>query len=103
MKKLITLIIAILFLANISTGQSFDWATATGGGGSDQAYAIATDNEGNSYVTGWFSESAHFGDIVLNSEGGKDVFLAKYNHAGEVIWAVKAWGIANNAAADKKS
>ncbi len=99
MKKLITLTLALVFLLEISTGQSFDWATMAGGGGSDQAYAIATDNEGNSYVTGWFSGSAHFGDIVLNSEGGKDVFLAKYNHAGEVIWAVKAWGIANNAAA----
>lgn len=99
MKKLTTLILGTLFFINLSTGQSFDWATATGGGGSDQAYAIATDNEGNSYVTGWFSENAHFGDIVLNSEGGKDVFLAKYNHNGEVLWAVKAWGIANNAAA----
>ena len=99
MKKLTTLILTTLFIINVSTGQSFDWAKAAGGGGSDQAYAIATDNEGNSYVTGWFSESAHFGDIVLNSEGGKDVFLAKYNNSGEVIWAVKAWGVANNAAA----
>ena len=99
MKKLTTLIFATLIFINLSTGQSFDWATASGGGGSDQAYAIATDNEGNSYVTGWFSESAHFGDIVLNSEEGKDVFLAKYNNSGEVLWAVKAWGVANNTAA----
>ena len=99
MKKLTTLILTTLFLVNLSTGQSFDWATAAGGGGSDQAYAIATDNEGNSYVTGWFSESAHFGDITLTSEGGREVFLAKYNDEGEVIWAKRAWGIANNSAA----
>ncbi len=83
----------------ITNGQSFDWSTATGGGGSDQAYAIATDNNGHSYVTGWFTGSAHFGDIVLNSEGGKDVFLAKYNSNGEVLWAKKAWGVASNSAA----
>jgi len=80
-------------------GQQFDWATMAGGEGSDQAYAITTDNDGNSYVTGWFSESAHFGDIILSSEGGKDVFLAKYNINGEVLWAKKAWGAGSNTAA----
>ncbi len=99
MKKL--LLFTTFFIATILTltGQAFDWAVASGGGNSDRAYAIATDNNGNSYVTGWFEGSAHFGDIVLNSEGGRDVFLAKYNNDGEVLWAKKAWGIANNAAA----
>lgn len=92
-----TLILLICTLATNS--QSFDWAKSSGGNGSDRAYAIATDNNGNSYVTGWFQETAHFGDITLTSEGGKDVFLAKYNSNGEVQWAVKAWGIANNTAA----
>ncbi len=98
MKRLLlssTLIIISLLLSS----QAFDWATPSGGGGSDRAYAIATDNDGNSYVTGWFEGSAHFGDITLNSEGGRDVFLAKYNGEGEIIWAQKAWGIASNAAA----
>lgn len=99
MKKLTTLIFTFLFFVNISTSQSFDWATASGGGGSDQAYAIATDNDGNSYVTGWFSGNAHFGDIVLESTGDQDVFLAKYNDNGEALWAVKAYGPANNSAA----
>ena len=99
MKNLFTLVTVIFLLQNISLGQQFDWATMAGGEGSDQAYAIATDNNGNSYVTGWFSESAHFGDIILTSEGGKDVFVAKYNNDGEVIWAKRAWGIASNSAA----
>lgn len=99
MKKSFLFIHLFVFIVISGTGQSFDWATATGGGGSDQAYAIATDNEGNSYVTGWFQGSAHFGDITLTSEGGKDVYLAKYNNSGEVIWAKRAWGIASNSAA----
>ncbi len=99
MKKLTTLIFTLLFFVNISTSQSFDWATMAGGEGSDQAYAIATDNDGNSYVTGWFSGNAHFGDIVLESTGDQDVFLAKYNDNGEALWAVRAYGPANNSAA----
>lgn len=99
MKKYILITTALFFICFNINSQSFDWATATGGGGSDQAYAIATDNNGHSYVTGWFTGSAHFGDIVLNSEGGKDVFLAKYNSLGEVLWAKKAWGVASNSAA----
>jgi hypothetical protein len=99
MKTLLITSVLLISSIGISIGQSFDWATASGGTGCDRAYAIATDNDGNSYVTGWFLGSAHFGDIVLNSEGEKDVFLAKYNYEGEVIWAKKYWGVANNTAA----
>lgn len=99
MKKVLTLIFAFQMVVFYVVGQSFDWATPSGGGENDRAYAIATDSVGNSYVTGWFTGSAHFGDIVLNSEGGKDIYLAKYSNTGEVQWAKKAWGIANNSAA----
>ena len=99
MKRILLFTTFILLISTASNGQSFDWAEASGGGGSDRAYAIVTDNDGNSYVTGWFEGSAHFGDITLNSEGGRDVFLVKYNNDGEVLWAKKAWGVASNAAA----
>ena len=99
MKKYLSSIMVFISISACVVGQSFDWATATGGGGSDQAYAIATDASGNSYVTGWFSGSANFGDIVLNSEGGKDIYLAKYNGNGEILWAKRAWGVASNSAA----
>lgn len=92
-------IILYLVLPGLLSAQSFDWASMAGGPGSDQAYAIATDAAGNSYVTGWFSETVHFGDVVLNSEGGKDVFIAKYDASGEVMWAKRAWGVASNTAA----
>lgn len=99
MKKLFTLIFMFILTISITSAQTFEWASMTGGEGSDQAYSIATDNDGNSYVTGWFSEDAHFGDIILTSEGGKDVFLAKYNDSGEILWAKRAWGTASNTAA----
>lgn len=94
-------ITTLLFLTAIcfSYGQSYDWATASGGELTDRAYAIATDNEGNSYVTGWFEGATHFGDIILYSEGGKEVFLAKYSNEGEVLWVKRYWGQASNTAA----
>ena len=35
---------------------------------------------------------ANFGDHVLESTGKSDIFIAKYNWAGEVVWAKRAGG-----------
>jgi hypothetical protein len=47
---------------------------------------------GNSYVTGYFMDDAWFGTNSLAGFGGGDVFLAKYDPAGEVLWVVGAGG-----------
>ena len=99
MKTLTYILMLNLLFTMLTFGQAFDWAKASGGNGSDRAYAITADNDGNSYVTGWFEETANFGDVVLISEGGKDVFLAKYNSNGEVVWATSAGGVGSNSAA----
>ena len=40
----------------------------------------AVDFSGNSYVTGSFEGQATFGNIKLNSAGGSDIFVAKYDN-----------------------
>lgn len=94
-------IISVLAILSIQllNAQSFEWVQNSGGESSDQAYSISSDNEGNVYVSGWFSATAHFGDILLSSEGGKDIFIAKYNSQGEIIWAKKAWGAGDDVTA----
>ena len=63
-----------------------------GTGLSDAGRATATDAAGNVYVTGSFSGNAFFGGIELVSAGQRDIFLAKYNAAGEVQWVRRGGG-----------
>jgi hypothetical protein len=99
MKKLAILFILGLLFYGTGKAQTFAWAEMAGGESSDQAYAMGSDNQTNVYVSGWFSGTAHFGDITLISEGEKDVFIAKYDKNGEVLWAKRAWGAGNDVAA----
>ena len=87
-------------------GQEFDFALGFGGTGEDQGEKVTIDPSGNVIVTGYFSSSvdfqndpsSSFGDLV--SEGGTDIFLAKYSSTGSLIWA---FGIGGSGADEGKS
>lgn len=68
------------------------WATKAGGNGYDYGLDLAATSAGFTYVTGYFEKDAPFGHITLTSRGLTDVFLAKYDPEGQVIWAVQAGG-----------
>jgi len=54
--------------------------------------SIAVDRDGNIYVTGLFQEEAQFGEISLSALNSTEMFLAKYDTQGNVIWARKSAG-----------
>jgi len=72
--------------------QSWQWAVKAGGAGNDYGKALCTDGFGNTFVTGQFRNTAFFGADSLVSAGGSDVFIAKYDSSGNVVWVVKAGG-----------
>jgi photosystem II stability/assembly factor-like uncharacterized protein len=54
---------------------------------------IVSDSFGNTYVAGNYSRSTlTFGNFVLNNLGGSDIFLAKYNSDGKIVWAKNIGG-----------
>ncbi|CAD5273436.1 MULTISPECIES: IPT/TIG domain-containing protein [unclassified Imperialibacter] len=68
------------------------WVKTEGGYNYDNARSVDLDNNGNIYVTGYFSTSA-FDDFGLTTEmNSRDAFVAKYNPSGEILWAQKAGG-----------
>ena len=92
-----TLIALLLLAFNLSiVAQEFNWAKRAGGNDSDDAYGIAVDEVGNNYITGYFKNTAHFGEgasqVSLTSVGGADIYIAKYNTYGELIWINQAGG-----------
>ncbi|MBI3849517.1 MAG: SBBP repeat-containing protein [Verrucomicrobia bacterium] len=62
--------------------------------GATQTQRIGTDEAGNSYVTSTFLRFVDFGGTSLTNGGnsGRDVFIAKYDGAGNLVWATQAGG-----------
>jgi hypothetical protein len=89
--------------ASVALGQELEWARRAGGTGRDAGRDIAIDGAGNSYVTGVFGGTGLFRGIapfgagevnqtILTSAGNGDVFVAKYDSAGALVWAKRAGG-----------
>jgi hypothetical protein len=94
MKNITTLFICLFAMHCFA--QSFEWATPDGGYNEDRGFGIAADNNGNVYVTGFFSSTATFGTYTFNSAGVQDIFLAKYSPAGVLLWAKQFGGQSND-------
>ncbi|MBC7449002.1 MAG: hypothetical protein H7330_13190 [Hymenobacteraceae bacterium] len=64
------------------------WQSAASGGSPDPdgGNSLAVDAGGNTYVTGACASGARFGTVTLPGEGGTDVFVAKYNSRGVLLW-----------------
>jgi hypothetical protein len=67
------------------------FAFRLGSTGVDFAKDICADAQGNVIVTGYFSRTVDFdpgsGVSNLNSGGATDIFLAKYDTSGRLLWA----------------
>jgi Leucine-rich repeat (LRR) protein len=81
-----------VFVAKYDASGILLWVRQAGGTDNDQGRGIALDASGNSYVTGSFSGTATFGSTTLTSTGSSDVFVAKYDASGTVLWAKQAGG-----------
>jgi hypothetical protein len=82
------------FLMNFDPSGNFGWARTWDGSGWDKANGIAVDYEGV-YVTGEFCNRVNFdpgsGTDLHTSTGYNDIFLSRFDHDGNFIWA-KTWG-----------
>jgi hypothetical protein len=60
--------------------------------GNDQTYSATSDSEGNLIIAGYFEGKIHFDNIMLVSNGDKDLFVAKRDPSGNWLWAKNAGG-----------
>lgn len=79
----------------------FTWANPGQGVGYDDAVATCSDGMGNIFVYGQMGAPtatyilANGGSVTLTNNGGTDVFLAKYNPAGQLLWINNYGGSGN--------
>jgi len=95
MKKLLPVAILTILTSSLCFAQSpnFEWAKSVGG--TDQQADISciiTDGSGNSYVTGFYQNIIVFANDTFTSAGNTDIFVVKYDSAGNVLWARSVGG-----------
>jgi len=84
-----------LFIVKYDSSGNVKWAESTGGRGLIEGIAISTDANGDVYLTGNFSNTVYFGNDTLidtSRNSSLNVFIAKYNASGNVIWGKSALG-----------
>ncbi len=68
------------------------WLNQGSGSSSVFSNAIAVDDSGNTYVTGYFSKSMVLGAYTFQSSNFSDMFVAKLDSNGNILWAKSAGG-----------
>lgn len=86
-----------IFLAKYAPSGVLDWVRTAGCANGDYARAVAVDGANNLIVTG---EVEGYGDVVsfsgssitVNCIGDNDIFIAKYDMNGNLLWAkIEGW------------
>ena len=81
-----------IFLVKFDASGNHLWSKRFGDGLSQYVYSVATDASGNVVVTGYFQGTVDFGGGVLTSDGGDDIFLAKFDASGNHLWSERYGG-----------
>jgi hypothetical protein len=79
---------ADIFLAKLAptTGAAV-WAQARGGPNNQSSLSLAVDPTGAMSITGVLTGTADFGGGPLTNAGGGDLYVAKYDTAGNHVWS----------------
>ncbi len=78
------------FIAKFNSGGARQWATYFGGTSNDYGNYITTDNNGFVYMTGFTQSTSNIATAnayQVSNSGGDDVFLAKFDTGGFLLWS----------------
>ncbi len=78
---------ADVFMAKFDPDGNHIWSQGFGDAGNQLAYALATDQSDNVILSGRFTGKLDFGNGTLISAGGMDIYIAKFDAAGNILWS----------------
>ncbi|MEW6160654.1 MAG: SBBP repeat-containing protein, partial [Verrucomicrobiota bacterium] len=82
----------LMFLAKFNAMGQPVWAIQAQGNSNSEGRAVAVDRDGNVFVTGYFTGTTRFEATELLSRGLGDLFVAKYDSSGHLLWVRQAGG-----------
>src|SRR5690606_21707300 len=86
-----------LLLAALSLEDGSElWRKRFAATGQVRCRELALDSRGNTVITGSFSESIDFDGTTLEANAGRAIFLASVSPEGDVLWAQRFGGAADN-------
>jgi hypothetical protein len=81
------------FLSKTTPDGKILWVSSFGGSLVDRTYGVVTDAKGNAYVTGHYqSTDVQALGQTLSNAGDYDIFTAKYDPKGKLLWVRTAGG-----------
>jgi hypothetical protein len=86
-----------VFIARYNPNGTLAWAKQAGGSEWDCGKGITTLSDNSTVVSGFFTDISTFGpgevnETQLESDGTNDIFIARYNASGNLVWAKSAGG-----------
>ncbi len=84
------------FISKTDAGGNFLWAHKFGGTGIDKGICITSDSLENIYIGIAFENTITIGSGTFTSFGLRDILIAKYDAAGNFLWAMQAGGSGND-------
>jgi len=90
--------LSTIYYAGYSQTMTEAWSRTAGGTGKDVGMAIAVDHHGGVFAGGYFTSSSFtIGTTTLTNSNatGADAFIARYDTAGNFLWAKSFGGVDN--------
>ena len=81
-----------VFLASYDSSGNLNWVRQAGSVANDVSAGIATAPNGDTYITGWFKDTCNFNGNIVISHGSYDMFVAKYDVSGTLLWVQSGGG-----------
>lgn len=93
-----------VFILKLNPSGEYQWVKTFGWFGTERAYGIDFDSDGNFYIAGGFESSPDFdlGSAIVRKTavGATDIFIAKYDEDANFFWVKTIGGNSNDIAHD---
>lgn len=81
-----------VFIASYDFNGTLQWARTDGYYYNEKARGITCDNSGNVVICGYYKDTTMFNGQLFPSKGAEDMFVAKYDANGNILWMRNAGG-----------